>query len=177
MTASDNGSGGSRRFEATPGGSIARGRRSLHLFWGSLALLLLALTVYCWLTGKIFPGILGAGLLALVIVSLRMSSDAEVLWIEADGTEVVVQLRGGRERVPLAGATSRRLEADEIAHVELLASSAGVVKGWGGYDSHRLGEIELHASNLAQGVLIETEERRVLVTPDDPDAFLAHLAR
>lgn len=165
------------RFETTPGGAVARGRRALHLFWGGLAVVLLAVTVYCWVTGRIFPGILGAGLTALAVISLRMSSDAEALWLEVGGGELVVQLRGGRERMPLAETTSRRLAPEEIEHVGLLASSAGIVKGWGGYDSHRLGEIELHATDLGNAVLVESEERKLLVTPDEPDALLARLTK
>ena len=49
----------------------------------------------------------------------------------------------------------------------------GEVAGTGGFDSHRLGEIDLYASNLANAILLQGEESGTVVTPDDPAAFLA----
>jgi len=78
--------------------------------------------------------------------------------------------------VPLPALAARRLRGDEIVHVEGLASAGGMVAGSGGFDSHRLGEFDLYASDLANAVLVEAEEIRVVVTPDEPDEFLASLS-
>ena len=51
------------------------------------------------------------------------------------------------------------------------------------FDSQRLGELELFATNLDKAVLVEVddahgEDERIswIVTPDDTDAFIQHFA-
>lgn len=166
------------RFPCTPGGAVARGRRRLALLFGGLALLMLAGAVACFAGGRI-----GAGGLALLVAAAPL-----LVWILAAGSAVealalspgrlVLELRRGPEEVPLGSGdtAARRLDAEEIAHLERLASYAGVVAGVGSFDSRRLGEVELYASDLGRAVLVEAGERRLVVTPDDPDAFLGTLA-
>jgi hypothetical protein len=123
---------------------------------------------------------IGGGLLAWVGAGFlwfawRIKSDAELLWLEVVDGVLTVRMRWQRERVPLAGATARRLTPEETAHLERLATTGGVVAGSGGFESHLLGEIDLYASDLAHAVLIEIPERRLVVTPDDPEGFVAAL--
>ena len=79
--------------------------------------------------------------------------------------------------VPLEGAKTRRLHAEEVAHLERLTSLGPFTAGSGGFDSHLLGEFDLYATHLESAVLVETEELRFVLTPDDPQAFLRALAR
>ena len=74
--------------------------------------------------------------------------------------------------IPLEGAAARALTADELAHLERLASAGGFVVSSGGFDSHLLGEFDLYASDLGHGVLVEAMDHRVVLTPDDPFRFL-----
>jgi hypothetical protein len=85
-------------------------------------------------------------------------------------------MRRQSEVVPLRGAVARRLGADEIDHLQGLATVGGVTAGTGGFDSHRLGELDLYASSLDNAVLIDRGESSVVVTPDDPERFLAVVA-
>jgi hypothetical protein len=39
-----------------------------------------------------------------------------------------------------------------------------------------LGELELYASDFAHAVLVDLGETRLIVTPDDPEAFLGALS-
>lgn len=168
------------RFLCTPGGSIARGRRHLRLLLLGLALILLLAGGFAWATGRHWPAFL-AWVLALVPwTAWRMSGDLEPVWLDLSSGEgrgtLLVQMRRRHERFPVEGIAARPLDAKEIAHVEGLATAGGMVAGSGGFDSRLLGEFDLYASNLAHAVLLDLGESRLVVTPDDPEAFLAALA-
>ncbi len=105
------------------------------------------------------------------------AGDLDPLALELSAEELTLKLRRGRASLPREGLAARALDADERAHLASLASVAGIVAGSGGFDSHRLGEFELFASDLAHAVLVEGEAGRWIVTPDDPQAFLVALAR
>jgi hypothetical protein len=128
-------------------------------------------------SGRIGPAIWAWLAALLPLLAWRMNSDVELLWLELQPGTLTVRMRWRRERLPLASATARRLTPDETTHLERLATAGGVVAGIGGFESHLLGELDLYASNLANAVLIELSDQRLVVTPDDPDAFLAALSR
>ena len=171
-----DGSGAARRFPCTPGGAIRRGRRRLATLLLGLSLLLVLVATAAFWGGRRWPALL-ALLVALVPwTAWRMSGDLDPLWLELDGPWLVLQMRRRRERREIAGAAARRLTPEETAHLERLATAGGVVAGTGGFDSHILGEVDLAASDLAHAVLLDWGESRLVVTPDDPEAFLAALA-
>jgi hypothetical protein len=143
--------------------------------------------------GRLFPGLF-ALLVALVPwTAWRMSGDLDPLWLElsqgskgsslSPGTGergnginfLTVQMRRRNERFPVAGAEARRLTAEEIESLERLTASGGLVAGTGGFESRLLGEFDLYASDLANAVLLESGDLRMVVTPDDPEAFLTTL--
>jgi hypothetical protein len=160
-----------RQFPCTPGGSILRGRRRLRTLLLGLTLLMLAV-------GGLT---LTAGLLALAVAMIpwtawRMSGDLDPFWLEVGGGKLTVQMRRRRESFAVAGAEGRRLTKDEITHLETLTTTGGVSAGTGGFESHRLGEFDLYASNLGNAVLVDLGETRLIVTPDDPGAFLEALS-
>ncbi|HEV8583084.1 MAG TPA: hypothetical protein VGX68_28795 [Thermoanaerobaculia bacterium] len=169
-----------RRFACTPGGAILRGQKRLRLLLIGLTLTMIAAALIFWLgllLGTIqgvswWPGLfalLGAG---LPWMAWRMSGDLDLLGLELEGGWMAIQMRRRRERFAIAGATARRLTAEEIAHLERLATNGGVTAGTGGFESHRLGELDLYASDLANAVLVDLGETRLIVTPDAPAAFL-----
>jgi hypothetical protein len=170
------------RFLCTPRGPIAKGRRNLRRLLFGLALILLAAGAFAWATGRHWPAAL-AWVLALVPwTAWRMSGDLEPLWLDivlgdGGGGTLLVQMRRRHERLPIEGAAARLLTAEEIAHVEGLATAGGMVAGSGGFDSRLLGEFDLYASDLSHAVLLDLGESRLVVTPDDPAAFLAALLR
>lgn len=161
------------RFPCTAGGAIAKGRRRLARLLLGLALLMAAAGAATLAFGRIGAGVLCLLLAAVAWTAWRMSGDLDPLWLELEGDRLTIQMRGRRERFTIAGAAARRLSSEETAHLERLATSGGVTAGSGGFESHRLGELDLYASDLANAVLIELPERRLVVTPDDPESFLA----
>ena len=164
------------RFPCTSGGAILRGRRKLRALLAGLTLLMIAVVIATWRAGRLGPSFL-ALLAALVLpwMAWRMSGDLDLFWLDLEDGWLTVQMRRQRERFPVSGAAARRLDADEIEHLERLATTGGVTAGSGGFESHRLGEIDLYASDLGHAVLLDLGESRLVVTPDDPEGFLAAL--
>lgn len=166
-------------FSCTPGGSIARGQRRLRrLLLGLVAVLLLA-AVGAWLERRFWPGAI-ALLVALVPwTAWKMSGDRDVERLEVTADTLRVRMRRDRATLPLAGARARRLTGDEIAHLERLATLGGITASTGGFESHRLGELELFATDLRNAVLVESgsppEVERWVVTPDEPESLVGML--
>jgi hypothetical protein len=165
-----------RRFPCTAGGAILRGRLRLRrLLLGLTVLMAVVGAVAIAASGRLFPGLF-ALLVALVPwTAWRMSGDLDPLWIDLSKGTLTVQMRRRSERFPIAGAEARRLTPEEIGSLERLATSGGLVAGTGGFESRLLGEIDLYASDFANAVLLEAGELRLVVTPDDPETFLATL--
>jgi hypothetical protein len=164
------------RLACTPGGAAARGRRRLRRLLQVLVAILLAAALGAWLERRFWPGAIALVAALFPWTAWRMSGDRDVLGLEIDGGLLRVRMRRDRAELPLAGARARRLSADEIAHLERLATIGGVIAASGGFESHRLGELELFASDLANAVLIESGEERWVVTPDEPERLLAAAA-
>lgn len=184
-----------RRFPCTAGGAILRGRLRLRRLLVGLTLLMTVVGAVTIASGQVFPGIF-ALLVALVPwTAWRMSGDLDPVWLELSqgsrgsslspgstgergngiNSTLTVQMRRRSERFPVAGAEARRLTAEEIASLERLATSGGLVAGTGGFESRLLGELDLYASDFANAVLLEAGDQRIVVTPDDPEGFLGAL--
>jgi Bacterial PH domain len=173
-----------RRFTCTPGGAILRGQRRLRRLLIGLTLVMVAAAGIFWLNlllGTLkgiswWPGLFALLGAAVPWTAWRMSGDLDLLGLELDGGRLVIQMRRRRERFALSGAAARRLTPEEIEHLERLATNGGVTAGTGGFESHLLGEFDLYASDLANAVLVDLGETRLIVTPDDPDGFLEALS-
>ena len=106
-----------------------------------------------------------------------MSGDLDPLELWLQGGRLTIRTRRHLIRQPVTGATVRRLSGDEVSHLRRLTSKGGFLTSAGGFDSHLLGEFDLYASDLGKAVLLELGDQRLVVTPDDPEAFLEALAR
>lgn len=166
----------SQRFVCTSGGAILRGRLRLRRLLVGLTILMLGFAVGVWMTDQRWLAALVALIAVVPWTAWRMSGDLEPLWLEVGKGFLLIQMRRRRERFPAAGAAARRLSAEEIEHLERLATSGGVSAGTGGFESRLLGDLDLYASDFAHSVLVEMGERRLVVTPDDPEGFIALVA-
>ena len=164
-----------RRFPCTPGGAVLRGRLRLRWLLVGLTVLMVVVSVLTWVAGQRWPAVLALLVAAIPWTAWRMSGDLDLLWLDVGGGYLTIQMRRRRERFPLGGAEARRLAPGEIAHLERLATSGGVTAGTGGFDSRLLGELDLHASNFANSVLVDLGETRLVVTPDNPEGLLEAL--
>ena len=163
------------RFPCTPGGSVLRGRLRLRWLLVGLAILMIVVAVLTWAAGQRWPAVLALLVAGIPWTAWRMSGDLDVLWLDVGGGYLTIQMRRRRERFPLGGAEARRLTRGEIEHLERLATSGSVTAGTGGFDSQLLGELDLYASNFANAVLVDLGERRLVVTPDNPEGLLEAL--
>jgi PH (Pleckstrin Homology) domain-containing protein len=171
-----------RRFSCAPGGAILRGRTRLRRLLVGLALVLVAAAVLFWLSllvrrgGTWWPGLFALLGAAVPWMAWRMSGDLDLLGLDVEDGRLTIRMRRRRERFDLAGAAARRLTPEEIAHLERLATNGGVTAGTGGFESHLLGEFDLYATDLANAVLVDLGETRLIVTPDDPEGLLEALS-
>ena len=161
-----------RRFSCSTGGAILAGRRRLGRLLTLLGLVGLSVGALAAWDGRVVPALLAGGAGFLAFFARHMSADLDPLWLEIDGDRLIVQMRRQRQTLILPGATVRRLTDGEIEHLTRLATSAGITAGTGGFDSHRLGELDLYASQLDHAVLIDQGETSAVVTPDTPGLFL-----
>jgi len=159
-------------FTCTPGGVIAVSRRRFkHFLWAMTAIVLVA-AVGAWLTDRAGSALVAAIVALIPWTAWRMSGDLDALFLRIDGEILVLQLRRQRLDFPLHGVRARPLIEDEIAHLRGLATRGGLTSGSGGFDSHLMGEVELFASDLANAILVEAGESRLVLTPDEPQRFL-----
>jgi hypothetical protein len=166
-----------RTFPCTLGGSVAAGKRRLTRLFAALTLAALGAALWAWWQGRIVAGLLCLATAGLVRLAWSLAAESQTLAIEVDppGGWLRVRTRGESVALPLAGLAARRLTPAERQHLEELAGLAGGALSTGGFDSRLLGEFQLHATDLDHAVLLESEERRLVVTPDEPGALLAAL--
>ena len=164
----------SRRFACTLGGSIQRGRVWLLRSYFVIAALMLGAAVLTWPRGSWLGLFLEVSLLLVCLWILRATGGLVPRWIEIDDDSLRLLTRSSLIRMPVAGATARRLSDSERRHLEGLATN-WIALPSGGFDSRLLGEFDLYASNFENAVLVEAHDIRMVVTPDDPDGFIAAL--
>ena len=175
-------------FPCTPGGTIAGGRNRLRLLLTGLAFAMTIFAMLIWMRGAVLPGFLALGAAGMAGLAWRMASDLELRRILLTDEELDIRLRWGRVRLPVADLRARLLTPQEIEHLERLVSVGLFSASTGGFDSQRLGEFDLYATDLQHSVLLESppgldadgelvrEPVRAIVTPDEPDRFLAALS-
>jgi len=161
-----------REFACTPGGTVAAGIRRLRRLFTILALLMILAAIASWFSGPFFPGLLALAVAALVGVAWRMSNDLRPRQLNLEPGRLVIQTPRQLIDIPIEGARIRSLTAAEIDHLEGLASAGGIVAGSGGFDSRRLGEFDLYASDLRHALFIQGLGARLVVTPDEVAEFL-----
>ena len=166
-----------RRFPCSPEPARRAGRRRLAIVLALLAATALAAAVFAWTRDRTWPAILAAIAAWAPLFAWRMSGDLDPVELWLDNGRLTIRTRRHLIRRPFAGATARRLRHEEVSHLRRLTSSAGFLTSAGGFDSHLLGEFDLYASDLDHALLVEIGDERLIVTPDDPRAFLEALER
>lgn len=166
----------SRTFACSRDGAIAAGQRRLARVFALLGAALVLAAAFAFATGQILAGLIALLLAFAVFVIHRMSRELDPTELVIEGNTLTIFMRHALRRLPLEGSTVRRLTQAEIEHLSKLASSGGFVASAGGFDSHLLGEFDLYASRIENAVLLETEDGRVVVTPDQPETFSAAIA-
>ena len=172
-------------FRSTPGGVVAAGRRRVRRVLLGGAALMLGLSIAILVAGRWGPALICAGAAFLCVFAWRMSGDLDPFWLTLSGDQLTVQMRRQRASLALRNVEARRLTAEETAHLASLTSANGVTFASASYESRLLGVFDLHATDLRHAVLVETDapadqrdeadRLRWIVTPDEPETFLAAL--
>lgn len=172
-------------FRCTPGGAVAAGRRRVRRLLLGAALLMLVLAVVVLIAGRWGPALICGGVAFLCFFAWRMSGDLDPFWLTIERGALTVQMRRQRATLALSNVLARRLTPDERTHLASLISAGGVTFASASYESRALGAFDLHATDLDHAVLVETDapederdesdRKRWIVTPDDPEAFLRAL--
>jgi hypothetical protein len=123
------------------------------------------------------------GLAALVVlVPVAIAAAVGSIWARAP---VAVRVEAGEIRIARELAPDVVIPVADVRRVERLAPQDGrrlrrvvgtSVRGgvrYGHFRSAELGDVELYAWRSDAYVLLETGEGRTVLTPDDPDAFVA----
>ncbi len=163
-------------FECTPGRRFAASRRRLAALLVAVAAVAGLAAFFAWSHARTWPAILAGGVAVLALFALRMSGDLDPRKLTLSGGRLTIQTRRHLLERNVAGAMAHRLAPDEVEHLDRLVSAGGFVTAAGGFDSRLLGEFDLYASDTANAVLLELGEERLIVTPDEPERFLASLA-
>ncbi len=163
---------GDSEFGCTPGGAIAASQRRLAALLAGLATLLLLAALAAWVGGRVWAGVIALLVAMVVGLAWRMSQDSRPRKLRLEEQTLLIETPSRLIQVSIADATIRPLDTQEIHHLELLASNGGFVAGSGGFDSKRLGEFDLYASDFANALFIQSLEGRVVVTPDRRADFL-----
>jgi hypothetical protein len=123
-------------------------------------------------------------LVALVaLVPIAVATIFAAIWAFSP---VAAQVEGGEVRIERKLAPAVVIPVVEVRRVERVApqyvrrlrrvggTAAGAVR-YGHFRSPELGDVQLYAWRSDGYVLLDTDEARILVTPDDPDAFVAQV--
>jgi len=117
-------------------------------------------------------GVGGILLASHAFAPARVRVEREEIRIERNAAPPVI--------VPLAEVTGvRRLGRGEAGRVSRVSGYAGFRRcvAYGRFRSTTLGDFRLYAWHCGAWVLLETREGRIVLTPDEPDAFVAEVGR
>jgi hypothetical protein len=122
------------------------------------------------------PGVLLPLLAVAVILPLTWALAPRALTL--GGGVLRVERPFGPLEIPLAGIRAvGRLPREALRGLVRTWGSGGAFGWYGRHWSRRLGAVRLHATRRDGYVVVDTDEGRHVVTPDDPDAFVAALLR
>lgn len=78
-------------------------------------------------------------------------------------------------RIDLAGLRSARIDPTALCASVRTCGNGGLFSFTGRYWSRQLGAFRAYATGLRRTVVLAFDDRRVVVTPDDPEAFVLAL--
>jgi hypothetical protein len=89
---------------------------------------------------------------------------------------ILVKRLAGAARIPLEDVReARRATSDDFRGTIRLGGSGGLFGYYGLFSTSKLGRATWYITNKSNSVVVTTAAKTVLVSPDDPDAFLATL--
>jgi hypothetical protein len=155
---------------------------ALRLITGLTAAALVILVVVALLVP---PMPLPVRLAMIIIPPLSLAAGAlfAIRGYELTTGSLLVLRPAWKTRIPLAGLKSVVADPKATCRTLRTCGNGGFFSFTGWYYNKTLGAYRMFATDPARAVVLAFEKRRVVVTPDDPDAFVRsvseqfHLAR
>ena len=161
-----------RRFPAAP---WSRNLKLMSVF-GTVVLLVVGVSAY-----RAIPRVsgiahtLGRGIALALVLSLLGSFLFAVTGYAIDETGLHVERPLFATRVPLRGLQRVWSDPHACQGSLRLFGNGGLFSFTGLFRNKALGTYRLFGTDLGRAVVLQLPARRVVITPADPDAFIAHL--
>jgi hypothetical protein len=117
--------------------------------------------------------ILASGCLALFF--LLGSTTFRIKSYQIESGNLVIHFGMGKKLFPLNRLTEARIEQNPFSGARRVMGIGGLWCMYGSFSSERLGDFTAYASGTSQGVLLTWPDKKVLVTPDEPERFIKAL--
>ena len=90
---------------------------------------------------------------------------------------LLVRRPAGAVVLPLDDVRSVRADPTPFAGSVRVAGNGGLFGFWGRFYSQRLNRFTAYATRRDRGVVLDLGDRRIVVTPDEPDRLVADITR
>ncbi|WP_412060468.1 PH domain-containing protein [Rubrivirga sp. IMCC45206] len=137
----------------------------------STPLTLISTLMVVIVAGAWFSGATLAVVLLLAVLALAAALSVRGYVVEPDA--VVVLRLGWATRLPLEGLESVEAEPEAMRRALRTFGIGGPFAFVGRYRTASLGDFTAYATSRPHAVVLRWPERTVVVTPDDPDTFVA----
>jgi Bacterial PH domain len=163
-----------RRDFAAPWGRAVKILTPVTL--GLVALLAAGQVLAAWLAPTVPKWVFALGV-AVPVAALVITGLCSVRGYRLDAVQDgLVILRPGRETaLPLAGLEAAEARPDAFRGILMKAGSAGFFGYFGWFRSRALGSFRAWVTDPARSVVLRFPGRQIVVSPDDPAAFIAAL--
>lgn len=118
----------------------------------------------------LFPAVLCSGILVVAYVYTPRA-------FGLDDTALVVMRLAGDVTVPLRDVVEVKPVPHPVSGAMRVGGNGGLFGFWGRYQSPTLGGFTMYGTRASGGVAVVTKDQTVVVTPDDPDGFIADVQR
>ena len=118
-------------------------------------------------------------LLILVLIPLEVLAAAlfTVRSYTITETELLIQRLFWKTRIPLHGLKSAQIDTDAFKKCIRTCGNCGLFSVTGFYYSKSVGAFRAFATGMKNPVVLRFEKRTVVITPSDPEAFVADIRK
>ncbi|QDE38342.1 hypothetical protein FIV34_03565 [Luteibacter pinisoli] len=141
--------------------------------WIGITTVVLVIMAIAVVMSRDAPATLGVPLAGILTLALALSYALSPLRYEMGGGRLVIRRQVGRTTVELRGAIIHA-DTDAFNGLVRVFGNGGFFAFDGLFYSRRLGMVKVASRHRDHGVLIQPPSgRKILVSPDDPEAFIA----
>ena len=141
--------------------------------WIGISTVMIVLAAIAIVMSRDAPATLGVPLAGILTLALALAYAISPLRYEMGGGRLVIRRQVGRSTVELRGAIIRE-DKEAFKGLVRVFGNGGFFAFDGLFDSRHLGMVQVASRHRDHGVVIQPPSgRKVVVSPDDPQAFVA----